>query len=159
MSDINTNSPLYAIRRPLIFLRWNLAFPLQAMDAKFSQFRFVTWMECIRFTVLILILLSEYQFWAIMFMIKDGNLNNLYAFYQTNYNRLSISKIDKSLPLIFTFNVILSSIVYILTYKLNAKKISTLCQEISDQKSKLKAMLSNHNDEKTYNCFCLKIEY
>ena len=149
MNDINTNSPLYVIRRPLIFLRWNLAFPLQATDGTFSRFHFVTWMECTRFTVLILILLSEYQFLAIMFIIKDGNLDNLYAFYKTNYNRLSISKIDKSLPLIFTFNVILSSIAYILTYKLNAKKISTLCQEISDQKSKLKALLPNRNDEKT----------
>ena len=159
MSDINTNSPLYAIRRPLIFLRWNLAFPLQAMDAKFSQFRFVTWMECIRFTVLILILLSEYQFWAIMFMIKEGNLDNLYAFYQTNYNRLSISKIDKCLPLVLSFNVIWSSIVYVLTFKWNANKISTLCQEIGDQKSKLFAMLSNHKDEKAYMYFCPKIEY
>ena len=159
MNDINKNSPLFAIRRPLILLRWILGFPLQATDATFSRFRFVTWMEYARFTVLILILLSDYQFWAIMFMIKDGNLDNLLEFYQTNYNKLSVSKIDKVLPLIFTCNIIFSSILYLLTFKWNAKPISNLCQEISREKTKLCAMLSNHNEGKTSLCFRPKMEY
>ena len=159
MNDINKNSPLFAIRRPLKLLRWILGYPLQATDATFSRFRFVTWMECARFTVLTLILLCDYQFWAIMFIIKDGNLDNLFEFYLTNYNKLSVSKIDKVLPLIFTSNIIFSSILYLLTFKWNANAISNLCQEISRQKSKLFAMLSNHNEERTTICSCPKMEY
>ena len=152
MNDINKNSPLFAIRRPLMLLRWILGFPLQATDATFSRFRFVTWMECTRFAVLILILLSEYQFWAIMFIIKEGNLDNLFAFYQTGYNKLSVSKIDKVIPLIFTSNIIFSSIIYLIIFKCNANAISSLCQEMSQQKSKLCAILSSHNEEKTSPC-------
>ena len=80
MSSSNTNSPLYKIRRPLEFLRWIGGFPIQPLDPSFSQFRFIPWLECIRFSIVILMFVLEHLYFILVVIIYEGNLNNYFSF-------------------------------------------------------------------------------
>ena len=159
MSNINPNSPLYRIRHPLIILRWTLGFPLQVMDGKFFRFRFVTWLEIIRFTILMLILLLEHEFWAILTLISDRSFDDFYDFYESNMNRVSASKIDKWLTWMFRIANMMFSFVLLLLFKWNAKKIENLCQDVAKQYTNISAMLRNQHEETTSSCKGNKLEY
>ena len=76
MKDKNIYSPLYNTRRTLKALRWMLGWALQIKCAYYLEFQFVTWLECIRFMALLLVLLAHYFYWASVILIQDGNLNN-----------------------------------------------------------------------------------
>ena len=52
------DSPFYEIRRSLVLLRWMLGFPLQAKDESYTEFIFITWLECLRFFIMLLLTLA-----------------------------------------------------------------------------------------------------
>ena len=155
----NSYSPLNEIRQPLKILRWTLGFPLQALDATFSRFRFVPWMEFFRFSTLILISLVEYLFWAILFLIDDGNINNLIDFYADGYNKVSASKIEQSSFVILRISTIIFAFVYIFHFKWNANTISDLCKEVNRLKENLSKMLIEKHEERKHRCYHIKFEY
>ena len=141
MNRMNTNSPLYGIRQPLTLLRWTLGFPLQTEDPTFSQFHFVSHTECLRFAVFISIMLFEYVFMSMTFLINEGDLDKFHEFYASNFNQMSESKIDKLLPAIFRLSSIVFSLIYLLVFKYNANAISNLSQDVNKQRTHLLAML------------------
>ena len=103
-------SPLYKIRKPLFCLRWTLGFPLQTIDNSYAHFRFVTWIECIRFSLLFSIYITEFVFWGILILVNDGNLSNYFDSVQQMYEDFSPSKMDQILAVIFMLIVITKSI-------------------------------------------------
>ena len=137
MDAINTNSPLYEIRRPLQILRLTGGFPLQALDPSFSKFQFLPLLEFIRFSVLIVIYLMEHIYTSIMMVINDGDFDNYFSFYEESYNKFSTSKIDKLSILFIRIIVMLFSVVFLFIFRCNAISISKLCNDASKLKSKL----------------------
>ena len=135
MSSSNKNSPLYKIRRHLQFLRWIGGFPIHPLDPSFSQFRFIPWLECIRFSIVILMFVLEHIYWLLMVTISEGNLNNYFSFYETNYNKFSASKVDQFTTIFVYITTILSAIVFLIVFKSNSTSISEFCKDAKKLKS------------------------
>ena len=147
MSCTNSNSPLYKIRIPLKILRWTGGFPLQKLDSSFSQFVFIPWKEYLRFAILIVMLVSEYIYWALVVLIYDGNMDNLFSFYEESYDKFSSSKVDQFSTVFIYVTAISFNVMLLFVFKSN---VITMNQSFKDAK-KLKSSLSSlliKNEEK-----------
>lgn len=150
--DVNKQySPLYKIRKPLFFLRWTLGFPLQTIDNSYLHFRFATWVECVRFSLLFSTYITQFVFWGILILVKDGNLSNYVDSVQQMYENFSRSKMDQILAMIFLLIVIIKSIVYLVIFKYNTKSINKCCNDITRMKSKILCIQIKHIEERKPN--------
>ena len=132
MSTIHIHSPLYRIRLPLKVLRCIFGFPIQATNETYTKFRFLSWLEFIRFVIMLSMLLLTYLDIAGLILIYDGNLHNFFRIKQECWNNFSTSKIDHiALIIVFVIGVV-SSFVYLLAFKSNVESINKLCKDIND---------------------------
>ena len=159
MASANKSSPLYEIQRPLKLLRWIGGFPIKAVDWSFSEFIFIPWLEYIRFCFLILVFVMEYIYLMIKVLLYDGNLYNVYTFYETNYKKFSASKIDQFSTVFFNHITTISfSVVFILVFKSNASSISELCTDTKELRSMLQSMLIKNSKENRPPSHCFQMK-
>ena len=141
MKDKGTYSPLYKIRRTLKTLRWMLGFPLQIKCDSSLEFKFVTWLECIRFTALLLVFLANYFYWYIVLLIYDGNLNNWTNVEKESLDKYSASKVDQVSTFLWLIIVVIKSLAYVVVFKYCTKSINKCCKDMSDIKTKMVAII------------------
>ena len=133
----NMNSPLYNTRHALKVFRWTCGFPLQTKDGSYTAFRFVTWLEALRFVIVFLFLRFTYLYVLAWSLIYDEGFSAFTAFYENAFNKFSASKVDQITTVVWHSFVHLSMISYIIVFKYNAKSISVYCKEVSEVKSKI----------------------
>ena len=148
------HSPLYKTRHSLKVFRWTCGFPLQAKDSSYTSFRFVTWLETIRFIIAILFLRLTYLYVFSWNLIYDGGFSTFVRFYEDAFNTFSASKVDQIITVVWHSLVNFNMIAYIVIFKYNAKSISVYCKEISSVKSKIYSYLV----EKTEQNSCCEIQ-
>ena len=137
MKSTEVFSPFYNIRRSLKLLRWTFGFPLQGKDDSFTEFRFVVWLEGLRFLVLSILLAVVYVYWTFVLLIVDGNLHkfiNLATMYTDNYSR---SKLDNVMVLLYPIYSLGMSFCYLLFFKWNTQSINSFCKKVTIIRSKL----------------------
>ena len=147
MTDMNVYSPFYEIRRTLVLLRWTFGFPLQAKDGSYTEFKFVLWLECLRYFVVCLIPAMTWVYWAFVLLIVDGNLENFITLHMEWFDVISPNKIDQALMLLLVVNGVIMSFSYFLLFKLNTQTINNFCTEVTITKSKMTAISINKEEE------------
>ena len=148
------HSPLYKTRHSLKVFRWTCGFPLQAKDSSYTSFRFVTWLETIRFIIVFLFLRLTYLYVLSWNLIYDGGFSTFIRFYEDAFNKFSGSKVDQITTVVWHCSVNVNMIAYIVMFKYSAKPISVYCKEISAVKSKIYCNLV----EKTEPNSCCEIQ-
>ena len=147
MKDTKEYSPFYKIRRTLVLLRWTFGFPLQSIDDSYTEFRFVLWLECLRFSVVYLMIMLSFVYWLFVVLIVDGNLENFITLFKELQDTYSKNKIDHYLVLLLYVNAVIMSFSYILYFKYNTQSINIFCNEVVIIKSKMAAILINKGKE------------
>ena len=158
MSSTNSNSPLYKIRTTLKILRWTGGFPLQTLNSSFSQFVFIPWMEYARFAILIVMLVSEYIYWALVVLIYDGNIENLFSFYEESYDKFSSSKVDQFSTVFIYVTAITFNIMLLFVFKCNAFTMSQTCKDAQKLKSSLSSLLIRNEEKRKPAIVCHEME-
>ena len=147
MKGTNVYSPFYKIRKTLVLLRWTFGFPLQAKDESYTEFRFVSWLECLRFLVVCLMPVVCYVYWLIVLLVVDGNLQNLVNVYKESYAICSLNEIDQILLCLWNISAVVMSFSYLLLFKYNTRSINKFCDEVTNIKSKVTDTLFNEEEE------------
>ena len=151
-------SPFYKIRRTLMLLRWTLGFPLRAKDNSYTEFRFVLWLECLRFLLLCLMSVLPVVFWLLVLLIVDGNLEHFKNLMKESNENYSTSKIDHVLTQqVWPISSGAISLSYLFLFKNNTHCINSFCNEVKVIKSKMAAMLINMGEERKQT-HCITIE-
>ena len=151
-------SPFYKIRKTLVLLRWTLGFPLQEKDNSYTEFRFVLWLECLRFPLVCLMPLLGLLFWILVLLIVDGNLENLEILIKESSENYSTSKIDHVLThQVWPISGAAISLSYIFLFKNNTHCINSFSNEVKVIKSKIASMLINIGEERKQT-HCITIE-
>ena len=158
MSSTNSNSPLYKIRTTLKILRWAGGFPLQTLDPSFSQFAFIPWKEYARFAILIVMLVSEYIYWALIVLIYDGNIDNLFSFYEESYDKFSSSKVDQFSTLFIYITAISFNVMLLFVFKCNAFTMSQSFKDAKKLKSSLSSLIIKNEEKRKPVMVCHKME-
>ena len=131
MKIMVTHSPFYNIRKTLKFLRRVFGFPLQAKDDSFMEFRFVLWLECIRFLPLLLLPLSTQIFFAIWYLTTKRDLllaiYNLVKIYRDMY---SSNSLDVFLAMSWSLSGVILSFSCILIFKYNTQDINYFLESL-----------------------------
>ena len=130
MDRKNKCSPLYDIRRSLKLLRWLLGFPLQIQNDLYTEFRFVTWIEFIRYVVLLIFFFLSHEYIAIVQLIYDGNLDSFFSLYKKVYDNYSTSVLDVWSAILWIFIEALKSFAYLVCYKYHIESINQCCNGI-----------------------------
>ena len=130
MNIMVTHSPFYNIRKTLKFLRRILGFPLQAKDDSFVEFRFVLWLECIRFLPLLLLPLGSQIFLSFWYLTTKRDLlltiYNLVKLYRDMY---SANSIDLFLAMSWSLSGVILSFSCILIFKYNTQNINNFLRD------------------------------
>ena len=148
MTDPREYSPFYKIRRTLVVLRWMLGFPLQKKNEYYTEFKFMSWLEWLRFTVMFLLPFSSLFFVLIVILIVDGNFDNLKSELYKSQELYTTSKTDSIAFFIWSLVVVPGTwFVYVLLFKRNILSINQFCNEVIKIKSTMNAMVVK-NDEK-----------
>ena len=117
MTDPRKYSPFYKIRRTLTVLRWMLGFPLQKKNEYYTEFKFISWLEWLRFTVMFLLPLSGLFFVLIVISIVDGNLDNFESEFYKSQELYTTSKTDSIALFIWSLVVVPGTwFVYVLLF-------------------------------------------
>ena len=157
MKGTNVYSPFFKIRKTLVLLRWTFGFPLQAKDYSYTEFRFVLWLECLRFVIACLMPVACHVYWFIVLLVVDGNLENAISVLKAAYDTYSTNKIDQAFTLLLFINAVVMLFSYLLLFKYNTHAINSFCNEVTVLKSKLTFILFNKGDEVKH-AQCMKLE-
>ena len=142
MSDRKEFSPFYKTRQTLLLLRWTFGFPLQAKDGSYSEFRFITWLECIRFFIMVIFLnFCNLGMLFTLILFTDMNLKEIQEFLKLNMDIYSTNLLDNSLAYLWPIIVLMVWLGYFIQFKFNQDLINEFCSEVSFIKSKMSAML------------------
>ena len=128
----NQHSPFFKVRKTLLLLRYTLGLPLQIKDNRYTEFRFVTWLECLRFFVYCLILNSWLINLSGICLLVDGTVENYMQLLKDSYRLTSSSVIDQSSTASVNMLALLLLFVYPILFKNNAHEITSICKEMLD---------------------------
>lgn len=154
MMEVKEFSPFYKIRRILWFLRWTLGFPLRAKDGSYSEFTFITWLECVRFCMMACCL----SFFVIFSLISltlfmDINMEQFKRFLISNMNFYSTSTLDNSLAYLWPMIVFLTWLTYLIEFKSNLASINEFCANVGNIKAKMHAMIVKPEERRSKNLY------
>ena len=150
--------PFYRIRRTLLFLRWILGFPLQAKDDAYSEFRFITWLECVRFLIMVVCL--QFCILGIVIFLTlfyDTNLEDMQKFLKENMDQFSTNSLDNYLAYLWPIIVQVSWLTHLMEFKFNVESINEFCSNVGTTKSKMNAMMVKNNEKRNKHS-CIKVE-
>ena len=149
-------SPFYDVRRTIIVLRWALGFPLQAVDESYTEFKFVRWLEFLRFLVLSLLTLAYFVFWLLVLLIYDGNIESFEDVIKEACGKYSTSKIDIVFIISRPPSALAVSLFYILTFKYNITYLNIFCKRAKSVRSTIVENLNSKKEDKPNYCVSLK---
>ena len=142
MSDFKEFSPFYKTRQTLLLLRWTFGFPLQAKDGSYLEFRFVTWLECIRFLIMVIFLnFCNLGMLLVLILFTDMNLKEIQEFLKLNMDIYSTNLLDNSLAYLWPMIVLMVWLGYFIMFRCNLDYINEFSSNVTAIKSKMSAML------------------
>ena len=130
-------SPLFKIRKILLFLRWFLGFPLKPKNKEFNEFLFQPCLEYTRYSVYLafFFLTASYNLYSLM---KLGHLNNPLEVITKFYTEIfGYTLLDIFVIMTIPYTNIISNTFYLRSFKKVVTRFSQICIDLTNLNKEL----------------------